>query len=318
MGTSNVSIFYKSLVLKEPNVALIRRKNGVEPIAFGNEALNLVGSADEYCSFINPVSDGVIVNAEVAGFILSHYLKKVLRGNPLRTVEIIAVIPCGLSVAERENIENAFYRAGYKEVALIESVLGLLPFVDGKGSAVMVIGGGTTEFAVLKDGAILSACSLNIGGKEVDKRIKEKVLDIYNIVISEYAAERLKKEIGSLYDNNTASYEIAGRGVLDQALHREEITAESIKAPISFCYKKIIDVAESLFTTLPSSAVSEVISRGLYLAGGGAAMQGLEDFINKYLHISATIDAEPETTVLRGINELIESGKLHHILNFKK
>ncbi|HOK81199.1 MAG: hypothetical protein GX095_02595 [Clostridiales bacterium] len=309
MGTSNVSVFCKNLLLREPNIALIRRKNGAELVAFGSDALNMVGVTDENCSFICPVSDGVIVNSEVAGLIIAHCLNKVLSKKLFTAIKIYAVIPCGLSVAERESAEAAFYKAGYKDVTLVESVLGFLPFVDGAGTAVADIGGGTTELAVLTDKGILSGCSLNVGGKEIDRRVKDKVLDIYNLAISEFAAEKLKTEIGSLYDNNAASMSVAGRGVLDKSVRREDISAENIKGPISFCYKKIVDVAESLFTTIPSGMVRDVAARGIYFGGGGAAMHGLQDFVTKYLGINAYIDPEPETVILRGIDKLIESGK---------
>lgn len=314
IGTSSISVFCKSLLLKEPNIALIRRKNGTELVAFGNHAINMVGSADEHCYFVNPVSDGVIVNAEVAGLIIAHCLKKALPAQS-KALEVYAVIPCGLSVAERENAELAFTKAGCKDVILVESVLGLLPFVSEKGSAVVLLGGGTTEFAVLSDKGIISACSINIGGKEIDKRIKDKVLDIYNIIISEFTAEKVKKEIGSLYDNDTSYCPVIGRGVLDRAVKRDDVTAESIKSAIAYCYKKIVEVAESLFTTLPANMVSDVISKGLYFAGGGALMPGLQDFVHKYLNIAATVDPDPETAALRGISILIEQNRLQQYLN---
>lgn len=318
MGTTSVSVYYKTLVLREPNVALIRRKNGLELVAFGNEALRKVGSTDERMSFVNPVSDGVIVNAEAAGLVLSHCIRKAVTGRFWEPVEIYALIPCGLSIAERENTENAFRKAGYVDVTLIESVLGMLSFVDAKGGAVCVIGGGTTEFAVLNGKGIVSACSLNIGGREMDKRIKERVLDSYNISISDYTADKLKREIGSLYVNNTSSTEVAGRGVLDKSLRKEMVSADVIRPALSWCYKKIAEVAESLFTTIPSNMISEVAARGLYLAGGGAALEGVQDFFAKYLRIPVTVDPEPETAVLRGAGQLAESGKLKELLGIKQ
>jgi len=317
IGTSSVSVFYKTLVLREPNVALIRRKNGIELVAFGSEALRMVGNTDERLSFINPVSDGVIVNAEVAGLIISYCISKAVPVRLLEPVEIYALIPCGLSIAERESTESAFRKAGYGDVTLVESVLGMLPYVDPRGGAAAIIGGGTTEFAILNEKGIVSACSLNIGGREIDKRIKERVLDIYNISISDETADRLKRAIGSLYDKNTSSAEVTGRGVLDRTLRKEMVSADVIRPPISWCYKKIVEVAESLFTTIPSNIITEVGARGLVLAGGGAAIEGVQDYFSKYLRLPVSIDPEPETAVLRGVGQLLESGKLLILLNIK-
>ncbi len=317
MGTSNVSVFYKTIVLREPDIALVRRKNGLELVAFGNEALRKAGSIDERMSFINPVSDGVIVNAEVASLVIAHCIGKVVPHRFWEPVELIALIPCGLSIAERENTENAFRKAGFGDVTLVESILGLLPFIDKRGSAAAVIGGGTTEFAVLNDKGIVSACSLNVAGREMDKRIRERVLDSYNISISDFTAEKLKKEIGSLYINNMSSAEVAGRGILDKTLRKEMVGADVIRPALTWCYKKIVEVAESLFTTIPSDMIAQASARGLYLAGGGAALEGVQDYFAKYLRIPVVIDPEPETAVLRGIGELAQSGRLKEILRMK-
>lgn len=279
----------------------MQKKNQQELVASGSEALKLSGKLDRDSSFIRPVSDGAVVNVEVAAMMLKDFFRKAGVRRFLRGVEIVCAVSCGLSIAERESIEAAINKAGFNDVILAESVTGLLPFINPKGQAVAVIGGGTTEIGVISEDGIITACSLNLGGRAIDAKIAERVLDSYNLKISLNTSEELKKNLGSLYENDTSVMSVTGRDILDGAVKREEISAESLRAPITTCFKTILEVTESLLTTVPPAMISDITSRGLYIAGGSAKMQGLQDFVSRYLKIPVFIDPEPETAVVRGL-----------------
>ncbi|MFA5450026.1 MAG: rod shape-determining protein [Clostridia bacterium] len=301
MGFSNTSIYHKGLILKEPSLAVIRKRSGLELVAAGAEAYQLAGKLDEYSSFIPPVTDGGVVNVEIAALMLREFFSRVIPKRLFKGIEIYAAISAGLSIAEREALETAINKAGYKDVTLVESVLGLKHLVDKRGQTVIIFGGGTTEIGVINEGGIIAACSINLGGHTLDEKIAERVLDAYNLKISLRTAEKLKKQLGSLYDNDTSVMEIVGRDILSGSVRKEEISAESIKAPITQSIKTIIEVTESLITTIPQHMISEVTARGIYVAGGGADMRGLQDFMSRYLKIPVHCDKDPDTAVARGL-----------------
>lgn len=301
VGSSYTTVYRDGLLLKEPTVAAVRKTDKLELLAAGSAVYALIGKLSEHDSFIKPVENGAVVNAEVAALMLKSFFSKTISKKIKSNIEVVCPVSCGLSIAERENLENAVTKAGCGGVSLAESLMGLLPFVDKRGQAVMLIGGGVTDIGVLNQDGIAQACSVNLGGIAIDGKIAERVLDVYKIKISSRTAETLKNELASLYENDTSVMEVTGRDILDGSLKSQEISAESIRPAVVTCVKTLLEVTESLLTTLPQSMIGEITSRGLYLAGGAAKMQGMSDFMAKYLKIPVFCDKEPDTAVLRGL-----------------
>ena len=104
-------------------------------------------------------------------------------------------------------------------------------------------------------------------------------------MISWTMAEKIKVSIGSLYENDTSTMEIVGKDILDGRMKTIEISAESIRVPIQNVYKKLTEIIESVLTTISSKMMVEVATNGIYVAGGGAEMGGLTNFLAKYLKL---------------------------------
>lgn len=309
LGSSYVSIYGSGLLLRQPNVAVVRRGNGIELISCGNDALAM-REIPEHCSVVRPVAEGAVAHVEVMSLILKEFFAAVIPFSIFRAVEMYVLIPSGLSIAERENVEAAVSKAGYKDVTLIESVLALSSLFPGGNRAVAIMGSGTTEIGVVDKDGIVSACSVNIAGNTVTDKIIEQVYETYNLTISWSAAEKLKTTIGSLYDNDTSVTEVVGQDLLDGRMKSVEISASSIRAPILYCYRKIAEIIESVLTTIPYSRLAEVTANGLYIAGGGAELRGLEDFLTRYLKLKVYRDDDPETVVIRSAAKLVDEGRL--------
>lgn len=319
LGTSNVSIYGAGLLLRQPNIAVVRRGNGLELVCAGNDALAM-RSLPEGCSVIRPVEDGAVVHAEVMGLMLSKYFDTLIPRNPFSPVELYVLIPVGLSIAERENVEYAVTKTGFKDVTLVESLFGLLPYLDGGDNAVAIFGGGTTEIGVVSSRGITTACSVNIAGEVISDKITEAVLDKYNLRITRSTADRLKAGIGSLYENDASVMDITGQDMLDGRVKTIEISASSIRTPIADCYRRIAELIESVLTTVPLSKMSDVAANGLSIAGGGAELRGLTDYLSKYLKIPVHIIPDPETALIRGASIVVndDSGKYNLILGDKR
>lgn len=319
LGTANVAIYGAGLLLRQPNIAVVRRGNGLELICAGNDALAL-RELPEGCSVIRPVEDGAVVHAEIMGLVLSKYFDSLVPRNPFSPVEIYVLIPVGLSIAERENVEYAVTRTGFKDVTLVESLYGLLPYLDGGDNAVAILGAGSTEIGVVGAQGITTACSVNIAGDVISNKITEAVLDKYNLRISRSTADRLKAGIGSVFDNDASVMDVNGQDMLDGRIKTVEISANSIRRPIAECYRKIAELIESVLTTVPYSKMTDVATNGLLLAGGGAELRGLTDYLTKYLKIPVRVIQDPETAVIRGAAAVVndDSGKYAVVLGDKR
>ncbi|MBQ8178175.1 MAG: rod shape-determining protein [Clostridia bacterium] len=303
-GSTNLTIYGSGFIKRVPNVCVIKRGNHLELIATGNEALKM-SSLPEHCSLVYPVREGVVVRPDVFAKLLESYLNELLPSTFLKPVELYVLIPSGLSSAERENMELAVQKTGYKDITLIESVLGLLPVLGSGDRAVCLLGGGTTEIGVINDEGILSACTVNIAGNTINEKIIDQVLKSYNLRISSSMAEKLKIGIGSLYDNDISVMTVTGQDLLDGRIKNVEIASTTLLAPISWCYKKIAELIESVLTTVPYGRLASISANGLYLAGEGANMGGLSDYLTRYLKLPVRISSEPETVVIKGAYTLV-------------
>ena len=233
-GSSNISIYGGGFLLREPNVAVIKRGNSIELIAVGNEALKMT-ALPEHCSLVNPVRDGVVVRPDVYAKILEYYLEKVV-AKSFNPVELYVLITSGLSGAERDSLEIAVQKTGYKDITLVESLFGLLPVLGDSNRVVALFGGGTTEIGVINGDGIITGCTVNISGNTVNEKIIEQVLKTYNLRITWSMAEKLKKGIGSLSDNDVSVMDATGQDLLDGRIKNVEISATSLRAPIAWCY----------------------------------------------------------------------------------
>ena len=318
-GSTNITIYGGGYILREPNVCVIRRGNHIELIAVGNDALKLT-DLPEHCSLVYPIRDGVVVRPDVFAKLLEYYLTDIISFSLINPVELYVLIPSGLSSAERENIELAVQKTGHKDITLIESVLGLIPILNSGDNAVCLFGGGTTEIAVINDEGIVSACTINISGNTINEKIVDQVLKTYNLRISNSTAEKLKIGIGSLYDNDLSVMTVTGQDLLDGRIKNVEIASSSLRAPISWCYKKIAELIESVLTTIPYGKVANVSANGLCCAGAGSNLGGLTDYLAKYLKLPVYLAPEPETIIVKGAYELINdsNGKYSMILGNKR
>lgn len=318
-GSTNITIYGSGYILREPNVCVIRRGNHIELIAVGNDALKLK-DLPAHCSLVYPIRDGVVVRPDVFAKLLEYYLSDVISFSLVNPVELYVLIPSGLSSAERENYELAVQKTGHKDITLIENILGLVPMLGEGDHAVCLLGGGTTEIAVINNEGIVSACTVNISGNTINEKIVDQVLKTYNLRISNSTAEKLKMEIGSLYDNDLSVMTVTGQDLLDGRLKNVEISSNSIRPAISWCYKKIAELIESVLTTIPHGRIAEVSANGLCCAGAGANIGGLTDFLAKYLKLPVYVISDPETIIVRGTHRLIndETNKYSMILGNKR
>lgn len=314
LGTSNITVGDGvSLVKRMPNVGRFTVNKGKLRLetcgaqaAFSQNSNDAAAPAGDV---IRPVEGGVVLNGEAASLIVKKLLDETDKKNIFDTRRVYVSISSGLTTIERDETEKVFVKAGYNDVRLVESVLALAPFVNGECSVVAILGGGSFEAGVLTRDGIVTACSLNIGGETLNKLIIDRIFEQFKLKISSQTAEKLKVQIGSLHERDLSRKEISGRDVIDGKIKNIEITAEEIRSAVSYCYQKYVDVVESMLTTVPITLLNKIVKNGLFLAGGGAEMRGVEDFFAKRLKIPVKTITEPQLAVARGLQIIATDAK---------
>ena len=315
-GSRFLSVYGDAVMYRQPNVALVRRGRTTEVLAYGNAALEF-GTLPEHSVLVRPVSQGVVRQTDVLGAVLRKIFEQFIPLTPFRAVELYVIVPSGLGIVERENVEKAVAAGGYKDITLIEAALAFLPRFDGGDAMVADFGGGVTDVGVINSGGIVSAYTVDIAGDAVDEKIKNVLLQNKNFKIDSAAAERVKCSIGSLYTVDSSAVSVIGQDILDLRNKNYEITATQIAPAIHYCYSRIMDVMESLLTSLPRQKQEEVMINGLYVAGGGAMMNGLTDYLQRGLRLPVYIDKDPETAVLRFAAKLVSDPRYSAVLGEK-
>ena len=224
MGNSYISIYKKNcgIVLKEPNLIAVSGSNSnYKIIAFGNEAKKLQGKTAENVVIFTPISEGEIKSREYLSALLKHFLEK-LSINKFSKIKALVTIPCGISSQAKDVYRKTCFMAGIDEVRLVPSIVAgaIGSGKNIKGDAVTFIasfGGGVTEVAVLNLNSIVKGGTLACGGRALDVGIATVLAEKEQVLVGVASANKIKEEVGSLYENDTLNIEVSGVNVASKS-----------------------------------------------------------------------------------------------------
>jgi rod shape-determining protein MreB len=316
LGTANTLLYTPKdgIVLNEPSVvALDSRTDKI--IAVGREAKEFLGRTPERIRAVRPLKDGVIADFEVTKAMIAFFIHKVIRGLQLIKPKIVICVPTGITQVEKRAVIESAQQAGAREVRLVEEPMAAaigagLPIRQPRGNMVVDIGGGTTEVAVISLSAIAYAESVRVAGDEMNEAIQRFVKSEYKLLIGENAAEHIKINIGSAFEqqeNKTA--QVSGKSVVDGRPVRVELNAAQVRQSIKEPVAAITLAVRNALEKTPPELVTDIAENGLLLAGGGALLQGLDSLLIQETGISVHVDDEPLTTVLRGTGQALKHEK---------
>ncbi len=316
MGGGYTCIYVKGegLALKEPTlIAAEPSEEGYRVIAMGNDAKKLVGKTKENVEIFTPSISGDHSNFEYSVVLLKHFLSKV--GFRAFEDNAIVIVPCGLSVKEKENIMNVCEAVNLGETLLVPSVLcscvGAGRNIDSsKVNMVVDIGGTSTEIGVINISSIIKGATLGIGGKSIDASIVNFLAYTQGLVIGLSTAESLKNDVGSLYANDTLNMEITGIDAQTKTPRTTiELSTDLMRAIEPF-YSEIVRAIDTTINTLPPEIVADIINNKILVVGGGAKIQGLEDYFRKHLNYPIEISQDVDNVTILGAGKLLSDSQL--------
>ncbi len=312
LGTANTLVYVRGrgIVLSEPSVVAIDQRTN-EVHAVGIEAKRMLGRTPGNITAIRPLKDGVIADFDVTEQMLRHFIQKVHQ-NRWAHPRVVVCVPSGVTGVEKRAVEEATLSAGARQAYLIEEPMAAaigagLPVAEPTGSMVVDIGGGTTEVAVISLGGIVVAQSIRVGGDEMDEAVINWVKREYKLMIGSQTAEEVKLEIGSAYAlREEVQAEIRGRDMISGLPKTVVLSSEEVREALEEPVNQIVDAVRSTLDKTPPELASDIMDRGIMLAGGGALLQGLDERLRRETEMPIHVAESPLTCVAIGSGRSLE------------
>lgn len=318
LGTANSLVYLKDrgLVIEEPSVAAINYKTN-QILAVGLEAKKMLGRTPSHIGVIRPLVGGVISDFEMTEEMLRHFLKRLNQNSFFGFRRAILAIPNNLTEVERKSVEDAAMNAGCSKVYLIEAPIAAalgagLPIDSPSASMIVDIGGGTTDIAVISMKGTVVSKTLKIAGDKFNEDIIRFVKEEFRLAIGEVTAETAKIAVGSaIPPNEKLEMPIRGRD-LSSGLPKEVIIKNSqVRQAIGKSLHSIVESVREIIELTPPELVGDMLKQGIYLAGGGALLRGLDELIERETGIETHITDEPLTCVVRGLGKVVDGFENH-------
>ena len=259
---------------------------------------------------MRPLSDGVIADFNAAELMIRGMIKKVSQKNHWfsPSLRMVVCIPSGSTEVEIRAVRDSSEHAGGRDVYMIyepmAAALGIgIDVLAPEGNMIVDIGGGTTEIAVISLGGIVSNKSIRIAGDDLTEDIREHMRRAHNVKVGERTAERIKINVGSALtelDNPPEDYIVRGPN---------QMTALPMEVPVCYqevahCLEKtVIKIETAILSALentPPELYADIVHNGIYLAGGGALLRGLDKRLTDKINIPFHIAEDPLHCVAKG------------------
>jgi len=310
LGTANTIIIHNDkIVVDEPSIVAIDKNTG-KLIAIGEKARQMHGKTHENIKTIRPLRDGVIADFNAAELMIRGMIKMVNKGSRLfsPSLKMVVCIPSGSTEVEIRAVRDSSEHAGGRDVYMIyepmAAAIGIGLDVEApEGCMVVDIGGGTSEIAVIALGGIVCNKSIRIAGDGFTTEIQTYMRNQHNIKIGERTAEDIKIMVGAALpdiENPPADFIVRGPNIM---------TALPIEIPISYqeiayCLDKSLSKIEaallSVLEQTPPELYADIYNKGIYMAGGGSLLRGLDKRLTDKINIKFNVVEDPLHAVARG------------------
>jgi len=312
LGTANTVVCVKGrgIVLSEPSVVAIDQRTG-DVHAVGIEAKRMLGRTPGNITAIRPLKDGVIADFDVTETMLRHFIQKVHQ-NRWAHPRVVVCVPSGVTGVEKRAVEEATLSAGARQAYLIEEPMAAaigagLPVGEPTGNMIVDIGGGTTEVAVISLGGIVVAQSIRVGGDELDEAIVNYVKREEKLMIGSQTAEEVKLEIGTAFEmKDEIEAEIRGRDMISGLPKTVVLSSEQVREALEEPVSQIVDAVKATLDRTPPELASDIMDRGIVLAGGGSLLGGLDERLRAETEMPIHLADSPLTCVAVGSGRSLE------------
>ncbi|MCH7885855.1 MAG: rod shape-determining protein [Planctomycetes bacterium] len=318
LGTCNTLVCVKGegVVLNEPSVVAVRKgtnqvlRNGN---AVGQVAKEMLGRTPGSISAIRPLKDGVIADFDITEAMLGYFIRKVHGRNRWVKPRVVIAVPSGITAVEKRAVYNSAERAGARRVYLVEEPMAAgigagLPIGEATASMIVDVGGGTTEVAIMTLADVAVVQSIRVAGDEMDQAIIAYIRRKYDLMIGLQTAETVKIDIGSIAElDEEMVKEVRGRDMITGLPRKCQITSQEVREALT---ETVIQITDCVLRTLECAEpelAADLVENGIYLAGGGALLRGMDRKLAEATGLEVTLVDDPLSCVARGTSVYLDN-----------
>ena len=313
LGTSSVLIYVKGkgIVLDEPSAVAVNDETG-EIVEIGKEALLMLGKPPAGISVIKPMSEGVISKYEVTLSMLQQFIKKATAMSRIFKPVIAVCVPSGITDVEERAVRDAATQIGARYTYLIEEPLAAaigagVDIMSPEAQMIIDVGGGTTDIAVVSYGQIAVSESVRVGGDNFDDAIVRYVRRKHNLLIGERTAERVKIEIGSVWQREEpVTIEVKGRDLVEGLPKAIKLVSSEMASALEEPVTAIAETVCSVIEKVPPEMLKDITKKGIVMTGGGSLLYGMDRLVANVTGIKTRVAENAISCVAVGTGKAIE------------
>jgi rod shape-determining protein MreB len=314
MGSVGTIIWVRGsgIVIDEPSVVAVNNITG-EIIAFGREAQQMRGREARDVSVVAPLVDGVVADFEKTKAMLAHFVREARGGISHFSRRAMMSVLSDVTPVEQRALLSAAEHARISRVYMVEEGLAAalgsgIKADEQHAAAVVDIGGGTTNIAVVANGTIVHSRAERLGSMDINAALVDHIRRHRGLTIGSETAERLKTEFVTATVPKDLAKEtvVKGRDVQTGSPAAIEITAGELYPVAEGVIRKIADAVNTTLTELPPEVSADIYDRGIILTGGGALFEGLDTYLRSKTNLPVTIADEPRYAIVRGLAQMFD------------
>lgn len=310
LGTANTVILHENkVVVDEPSI-IAMNYGSKSVVAVGKKALMMEGKTSGNVITIRPLKNGVIADFQAAELMLREFIKMTNMGRNLFSpaMKMVICIPSGITEVEERAVRESAEQAGAKEVRLIYEPMAAaigsgIDVLDANGNMIIDIGGGTSEVAVIALGNIAAKKSVQVAGDRLNSDIIDFMRREHNLAIGLSTAEQIKINVGAAIthlENPPTDYQVSGRDLVHGIPRCEQVNYQEIATALNNSINAIEDAVMQALNVTPAELSADIYRTGIYLAGGGSLLRGLDKRISKITQLPVHVVDDPLRAVARG------------------
>ncbi len=310
--TTIIAVRGRGVVVDEPSVVAVNRISG-ETVAIGREANDMQGREPRDVSLVAPLVDGVVADFERTQTMLAHFVREARSGVSHFSRRAVMSVLSGVTQVEQRALLAAAEHAHIGRVYMVEEGLAAaigagVSIDDKRASAVVDIGGGTTNVAVVARGSIVYSQAERVGSQDIDGAIMDRLRRHHGLIIGTPTAERLKIELGSAIEPADPSLQrtVKGRDVQTGTPRAVEVKSEEVCIAAEGVVRRLSRVVNRALAELQPEVAADIYDRGIILTGGGALFDGLAEFLQRETSLSTRLMEEPRFAIVKGLSQLFD------------
>jgi rod shape-determining protein MreB len=311
LGTANTLIIHDGKVIVDAPSIVARDRSTGKIIAVGKKASLMQGKTHENIKTIRPLKDGVIADFEASEQMIKEFIKNIPNIKKrffTPSLRMVICIPSGITEVEKRAVIDSAEHMNAKEIYLIHepmaAAIGIgIDIMQPKGNMIIDIGGGTTEIAVIALGGIICDKSVKVAGDVFTSDIAYYMRTQHNLYVGERTAERIKIQIGAATEDLETHPEdmlVQGRDLLSGKPKQVQVSFREISKALDKSILRIEDAVMETLSKTPPELAADIYNTGIYLAGGGSMLRGLDKRLSRKTDLPVYVAEDPLRAVVRG------------------